>query len=189
MTEPLRKEYAKLRRRPFLMPLWLTVTAAILALVIAGWTVAYASTTMVFVLRHAETAAGAGEDPWLSVAGELRAQRLAALFDGRAEGLVLDGVIVDGTRRAQGTVRPLTAAFGIPVTVAPQDPAVAARRALDEHGGGRVLIVADAAAIPGIVQALSGVTVRAPADTDYGVLYVVARPRFSRSSVSLLSLD
>ena len=34
MTEPMRKEYARLRRRPFLTPVWLTALGGLLALVL-----------------------------------------------------------------------------------------------------------------------------------------------------------
>lgn len=189
MTEPMRKEYASLRRRPFLTPVWLTAFVGLLLFGLLAWAALSASTTTVYVLRHAEVLPGAGPDPSLSLAGELRAERLREIF-GEAPGeLALDGILVSELRRTQETARPLANALGIPVVVAPAaDPAAVARRALAEFRGGRVLIVGHSNTVPAIVESLSGQGVPAMAETDFGTLYVVARPRFSPASVSMLRL-
>ncbi len=189
MSESLQKEYAKLRRRPFLMPLGFPVAGVLLSLLIAVWLVVSASTTTIFVLRHAEAAAEGGPDPALSSAGELRAERLAQVFASQPGDLALDGVIVSSRRRTQDTARPLANALGIPVVVVDStEPREIARRALDEFQGGRVLIVGHANTVPGIVRELSGHEVPAVSETDYGTVYVVARPQFSRESVTVLRL-
>jgi len=189
MTETLRKEYAKLRRRPFLMPLGFPVAGAILLLAVAAWLVISASTTTVFVMRHAEAAPEQGGDPGLSLAGQVRAERLVEVFASQPGRMALDGVIVSDRRRTQDTARPLANALGIPVVVVPaDDPRGAVRRALDEFHGGRVLIIGHANTVPGIVRELSGEQVPAMAETDYQTLYVVARPQFSRRSVAVLHL-
>ncbi|KPK13433.1 MAG: hypothetical protein AMJ67_17555 [Betaproteobacteria bacterium SG8_41] len=188
MSESLHKEYAKLRRRPFLMPLGFPVAGALLLLVIAGWLVVSASTTTIFVMRHAETAAE-GPDPGLSPAGELRAERLAQVFASPGGDFALDGVVVSSRRRTQDTARPLANALGIPVVVVESDEAAAmARRALEEFHGRHVLVIGHSNTVPGIVRELSGRDVPPMSETDYGTVYVVARPQFSRESVTVLRL-
>jgi len=189
MTESLRKEYAKLRRRPFLMPLGFPVVGAVVLLAVAAWFVVSASTTTVFVIRHAEASNEAGGDPALSPAGESRAARLVEVFAAQPGEFALDGIIVSEFRRTQETARPLANALGIPVVVVPADDArAAARRALDEFHGGRVLIVGHSNTVPAIVRELSGDQVPAIAESDYGTVYVVSRPQFSRESVVVLRL-
>ena len=184
--DAMRKEYARLRRRPFLMPLWLPVFGVILLLAFAAWWVASASTTIVMVVRHAEAAAG--DDPLLSAEGEARAQRLAALLT-TAEGLAPDGIIVSGLRRTQETARPLAAALGLPVVVVEsRDPEAVAERALDEFHGRRVLVIGHSNTVPAIVERLARQPVPAMSESEFGALYVVAVPRFSRPVVARMEL-
>ncbi len=185
----MRKEYAKLRRRPFLMPVWLTGLVAVLALAAAAWAVLSASTTTFFVMRHAEAAAEGGMDPPLSLAGELRAVGLVELFGSASRGLVVDGIVVSGTRRSQDTARPLAAALGVPViTVESGDPDQMARRARQEFAGGRVLIIGHSNTVHEIVRELSGQKVPQMSEADYSTVYIVARPHFSRANVTAIRL-
>jgi phosphohistidine phosphatase SixA len=188
MMAVMRKEYARLRRRPFLMPLWLPVFGMIVVLAFAVWLVLSASTTLVMVVRHAEAVAGAGEDPLLSADGEARAQRLAALMT-TAQGFAPDGIVVSGLRRTQETARPLAAALGVPVVVVEEsDPRAVAERALAEFQGQRVLIIGHSNTVPAIVQRLSREAVPAMSETEFGTLYAVAVPRFSRPAVARIEL-
>lgn len=185
----MRKELAGLRRQPFLTPVWLSAIATVVALAVVVWLVLSASTTTVFVIRHAEKQAGADPDPSLSVAGQLRAERLSTIFGSAQPELGLQAIIVTELRRTQETARPLANTLGIPVVVVHADePAAAVRRALDDYAGQRVLIIGHSNTVPAIVRELSGERVPDLAETDYGTLYVVSRPRFSRSSVAVLHL-
>jgi phosphohistidine phosphatase SixA len=188
MAESMHKEYANLRRRPFLTPVWLTVLGAVVLIALLAWGVLSASTTTIFVIRHAEAAAEDGTDPSLALAGELRAVRLREIF--REPGaLGLDGILVSEYRRSQETARPLANALGIPViVVAGGDPATVAQRALAGFRGKRVLIIGDGNTVPGIVEALSGRQVMPMDATDFGTVYVITRPRLSPASVSVLRL-
>ena len=185
----MRKEYASMRRRPFLAPVWLAAFTGLVLLVLGGWLLSAASTTTVLVMRHAEKAAVAGDDPPLSVAGENRALALAEHFGRAPKGLGLDCIIVSEFKRTQDTVRPLANRLGIPVIVVPAgDSARAAARALTEYRGGRVLIVGHSNTGPALVEELSGQEVPQMSETEYGVVYLVAVPRFSRASVTRFDL-
>jgi len=187
----MRKEYASLRRRPLLAPVWIAALSGLLVIALAYWLVSAASTTTVLVMRHAEkmTVPADDPDPPLSPAGEARALELAQHFGRAPKGQGPDAIIVSEFRRTQETVQPLANRLGIPVIVVPaKEPAQAAERALAENRGGRVLIVGHSNTVPDIVKELSGEDVGEMSDTEYGVVYVVAVPRFSRASVTRLDL-
>jgi phosphohistidine phosphatase SixA len=191
IIDRMRKEYASLRRRPLLAPVWLAALGGVLVIAFCFWLLSAASTTTVYVTRHAEKQVSdpQDKDPPLAAAGEARALELAQLFGRAPKGQGLDTVIVSEFRRTQDTVRPLANRLGIPVIVVPADePALAARRALAENRGGRVLIVGHSDTVPEIVKELSGVDVGPMSEADYGIIYVVAVPRFSRASVTRLDL-
>jgi broad specificity phosphatase PhoE len=180
----MRKEYASLRRRPLLAPVWLAALAAALVVALAIWLLASASTTTIIVMRHAEKAALPAEDPPLSMAGEGRAQELAHVLGEAAAEFRIQGIFVSEFRRTQDTVRPLANRLGVPVIVVPAaDVSLVADRALDEYRGGRVLIVGHSNTVPEIVEKLSGQKVPPMAESEYGIVYVVSLPRFSRASV------
>lgn len=184
----MHKDLAGLRRQPFLTPVWLSAIGTVIALAVIVWLVMSATTTTVFVLRHAEREAGTDPDPSLSLAGQLRAQRLAGVFGADRE-LGVEAIIVTELRRTQETARPLANALGVPVVVVPAaEPRAAARRALGDYGGKRILIVGHSNTIPVIVRELSGERVAELAETDHETLYVISRPRFSRSTLSVLRI-
>lgn len=185
----MRKEYASLRRRPLLAPVWLAGLAGALFIAALAWLWLAADTTTILVLRHAEKAEAPAGDPLLSLAGETHAAELAALLGGGPPELRPQGIIVSEFRRTQETVRPLANRLGIPVLVVPtKEIEATADRALDEFRGGRVLIVGHSNTVPEIVRRLSGRTVPPIGETEYGTLYVVAKPRFGRAAVTRLDL-
>jgi phosphohistidine phosphatase SixA len=158
---------------------------------LALWLVSAASTTTVFVMRHAEklTSNPDDPDPTLAPAGEARALELAQFFGRAPKGQPLNAVVVSEFRRTQDTVRPLANRLGIPVIVVPaEDTSVTAKRALSENRGGRVLIVGHSDTVPEIVQELSGIDVGPMSEADYGIVYLVTIPRFSRAAVTRLDL-
>jgi broad specificity phosphatase PhoE len=178
------REYASLRRRPLLAPVWIAALAGVLVLAVGVWLITAASTTTVIVMRHAPKATTPPEDPPLSAAGEAFALELAQHFGRAPKGQRIGAIIVSEFRRTQETVRPLANQLGVPVIVVPAaDPARAAARALDENRGGRVLIVGHSDTVPEIVKELSGEDVGPMRETEYGIVYVVAIPRFSRAAV------
>jgi broad specificity phosphatase PhoE len=182
---------AKLQHRPFLTPIWVTVGVAGAALLFAlfmVWVWGTAGSTTVIVIRHAEQDAGDQVDARLSAAGEQRAGLLARMFGGTGPGR-LEAIYVSNTLRSRLTAMPLATRLGIPLHVAAEGDAKAiARRALREHGGGRVLIVTHRDTLPGIVAALSGVEdIPKLSAEDYGVIYVVTVPRVGHANLLRLN--
>ena len=159
----MRKEYASLRRRMFLTPVWILVVGGAIAIAVAAWTVLAASTTLVVVVRHAEKTSEAGADPPLSAAGLERAARLAALFATAPGGQGVDAIFVTQWRRTDETARPLATRSGIPVVALPADDLAALeRRILEGYRGRRVLVIGHADTVPQIVRRL----VADPAELD-----------------------
>ena len=58
----------------------------------------------------------------------------------------------------------------------------------NERSGGRALIVGHSDTVPDIVKELSGIDVGAMSEAEYGIVYVVTIPRFSRAAVTRLDL-
>ncbi len=184
------KEYASLRRRPFLTPVWILGFLGLFALGVAAWAVREASTTLVLVTRHAEKLADAVADPALSPAGLARAQRLASLLGDAPRELAVDAVFVTQWQRTASTALSLATRLGIPVIpVAAEDLAGLEARIRREYRGRRVLVIAHSDSVPVIVADLSqGAKVPPIADGEYGAVYLVAIPRWSRPSVLAMRL-
>ena len=70
------------------------------------------------------------------------------------------------------------------IVVPAADPKRVANRAVKEFRGGRVLIVGHSNTVPAIVEALSGEEVPEMDESEFGVVYLVAVPRFSRAAVT-----
>ncbi len=183
-------EYASLRRRPFLAPVWIFGLVAVFALLVAGWVTVAASTTVVVVLRHAEKSLDLTPDPPLSPAGLERAARLATIFGAGPKGLAIDAIFVTQWQRSADTARPLATRLGVPLERVPDDDRHGLeRRILDGYRGKRVLVVAHSDTVADIVQDLArGSDLPALGEIDYGMAYVIAIPRWSRPTVLALAL-
>ncbi len=177
------------RRRPFLAPLYLSLLAAG-AFFALGW-VFYntATTTVVFLVRPVEKSPGTIDDPPVSPEGEARAERLAHMFGDAVHGAGrLDGVYESDDRRAQQTAAPLIERLHTPpVVFRAADARATAARALHEHRGGTVLVIASGAALPEMVQELAGIQLTdAAGDTDF--VYVVSVPSVGRAHLARFRL-
>jgi phosphohistidine phosphatase SixA len=190
MIGPMRKEYASLRRRPFLAPVWIFTFWAAVALALAAWAVSAATTTVVVITRHAEKEPDGTADPPLSAAGLERAARLAGIFGSGGPELGIDAIFVTQWRRTAATARPLALQLGVPVIAVPADDLAALeRRIAHDYRGRRVLVIAHNDSVPALVKLLGqGVDVPALGADEYGTTYVVAIPRWSRPTVLRLSL-
>jgi broad specificity phosphatase PhoE len=113
------------------------------------------SSTTVVLVRHAERAGNAGNDPPLTGAGQQRAQALAAAMAGSG----VAAIYVSQFQRTQQTAAPTAAAAGLtPVVVntgptTQQHAADVAARARS-HAGQVVLVVGHSDTIPEIIAAL-----------------------------------
>jgi len=186
----MRKEYASLRRRPFLAPVWILSIGAILALGIAVWAFQTATTTLVVVVRHADKVADGSVDPPLTPAGIERAQRLAALLGAGTPDVGIDAIFVTQYQRSVATAHPLATLRGIPmISLNDSDLAGLEHKITHDYRGQRVLVVAHSDTIQDIVKALAkGVQVPPIEANEYGTAYVIAIPRWNRPTVLRLNL-
>ena len=143
------------------------------AMTLAGCATAGGSTAAqapaYYVMRHLQKADG--PDPALSAEGAANAQRLAALFEGRAKP---QAIYVSTTRRARETAAPLAARLGLtPKEYNPTDTAAVVARVRAEPGP--VLIVGHSNTVPDIVAALGGPRPAPLADSDYGAVWMVTK--------------
>jgi broad specificity phosphatase PhoE len=181
------RDHASLQRKPFLIPIWLTVVGGLLAMSVltcAVWVWATADSTTVIVVRHAEKVPDGSADPLLTPAGEARAESLARMFGDVPKEVRMDAIYVTAALRSRLTAAPLAARLELVPVVAAPDPRGLARRVLHDHAGGRVLIVGHSDTVPGIVKALSGVEDVPPmGDQEYDTLYLVSVPRIGRANL------
>jgi 2,3-bisphosphoglycerate-dependent phosphoglycerate mutase len=186
----MRKEYASLRRRPFLTPVWILAVLAVLGLWLAAWGLHEASTTLVVVMRHAEKADDGTPDPPLAAAGLERAGRLAAMFGASPRGLGIDAIFVTQWQRSAATARPLAARLGVPMIALKDDDLAGLKaRILGEYRGRHVLVIAHADTAGRIVRELArGADAPPVGAVDYGAAYLIAIPRWSRATVLAVAL-
>ena len=141
------------------------------AAVVLGMPAAAFAQKLIFVVRHAERAdAGmqAQTDPPLSIAGEARAQKLAAML---ADSGVKD-IFATELKRTQDTAKALAMKAGVAVEqVASKDTALLIAK-IKSHPNDVVLIVGHSNTLPAILKALAGVDVTI-ADSEYDNLFVV----------------
>jgi phosphohistidine phosphatase SixA len=183
---------AGLQHRPFLIPIWLTVIAALAIFGIAVFTVWIwftANSTTVIVIRHAEKETVSAADPALSAAGEARAALLARMFGDTKGAGRLDAIYVSATLRSRSTAAPVAARLGIaPVVAATDDPKGLARRVLRENSGRRVMVIGHVNTVPEIVSALAGRSdIPGIDEQDFATMYVVSVPRIGRANLVQLS--
>jgi broad specificity phosphatase PhoE len=166
-------------RRPFLAPLWLVLLTAVVAVGLAWLAYRSATTTVVFLVRPPEVAPGTIADPPVSPEGEARAQRLAHMFSGARGPGAVDALYVSDDLGTQQTAAPLAEQLHhAPVAFRPTEARSVAARALREHAGETVVIIASRTAFAQILRELSG-TDLPPAPTDENdVIYVLSIPTF-----------
>jgi broad specificity phosphatase PhoE len=170
------------RRRPFLAPVWLSMLAVVIAIVVAILVFRSATTTVVVLAGPVEKDVGTIDDPPLSPDGEQRALRLARML-GESPG-TLNAIYVSQTRVAQQTAAPLAERLNLhPIVVPANSVKDAVNRVLREHEGGTVLLIGTSATVPQMLSTLSGRDVAATKDDEYDTVFVVSIPTFGDSSV------
>jgi phosphohistidine phosphatase SixA len=174
----MQKELAQMRRRPLFVPLLAPVLFVALAAMAAIWFLDARSTTVVIVVRHAETEAGDDPDRGLSDAGRERALRLAHMLSQAKPVRGIDAIYASDLKRTQQTVIPLAEMMGLPVTVRPAESwKKLAATIRSEHRGQFVVAAGHANTIPELIAGLTGQNV-AVSEDEYDALFVVFVPRF-----------
>jgi broad specificity phosphatase PhoE len=169
-------------RRPFLAPLGV-IPVALLVLAAVGWLIYQgANTTAVLLVQPADKEPGTIADPPVSPEGEERADRLAQMFATPAGPGQVDVIYESDERRAQQTAAPLAERLHqSPVVFVAGDAGSAAARAVRDHSGGTILMVASGTHIAEIVEALTGSRPSDPPSADSDVLYVISVPRIGHA--------
>jgi phosphohistidine phosphatase SixA len=173
----------QMKRRPFLVPLLLPVLGlAVLAAAVA-WFVDARATTLVIVVRHAETEASTDSDPGLSVVGRERAAHLVRLLHEAKPVRGIDAVYVSELRRTQQTASPVAETSGLPVNVVPTDTwGSLPGRIRRQHHGENVLVVGNSTTVPQLVEALAGEPVTLQ-DDEYDAMFIVFLPQLAHPRV------
>ena len=126
------------------------------------------------VVRHAEKATDAGDDPPLVGSGHARAAAIAAGLAGAP----VVAVYSTDYARTRDTAAPTAAAHDLPVTPydARQPAGALAAMLRAAHAGGTVLVVGHSNTVPAIASALCGCEVAAMDESEYDRLLRVRVP-------------
>lgn len=153
----------------------------VLALGLAFFFESQATTTVIFV-RHADLAAGIGEDPGLSATGAIRAEELSRVLGDVDVVQGLDAILVAANRAARETAGPLARRVNLPVQdVDTADTDGLAKRILRDYKGKIVLVVAEPSIIPALIPEFQGSKKVPPlAEDEYDNLYVVSIPWYGK---------
>lgn len=157
-------------------PLLLPLLALLMAAAGFYWLGTWAKTTVVVLVRHAESGESASGDPDLSGAGERRVAQLGGLLEELLAGRKVDYLYAADTRRAQQTAAPIANEFRLPINLlASSDWSGIAARIQREHRGKTVVVVGYASTLPGVINQLSGQDF-AVRDDEFDAVYVVVMP-------------
>jgi len=172
-----------MRRRPFLFPLVVPILVFIGLLAAAAWVFDARATTVVFVVRHAETEQVADPDPGLSVDGRERAARLAKMLSQARPVRGIDAIFASEFKRTQQTATPLSETLALPLNVVPSATWTSLpRRIKREHRGEYVLVTGSANTVPVIIEALAGEKVSVRED-EFDAMFIVFVPQISKAKV------
>jgi phosphohistidine phosphatase SixA len=179
----MQRDLDKMRRRPFLFPLVLPVLLFIAVVAAAAWVFDARATTVVFIVRHAETEVGADPDPSLSVDGRERAARLARMLSQAQPVRGVDAIFASEFRRTHQTVMPLSETLALPVNLVPSATwNDLAKRITREHRGEYVLVAGSTNTVPQLVKALSDTDVALRED-EYDAMFIIFVPQISKTRV------
>jgi phosphohistidine phosphatase SixA len=183
MIPAMNRELDKMRRRPFFFPLLLPIVVFVVLVGVVAWVFDARATTVVVVVRHAETEPVSDPDPALSVDGRERAARLAKMLSQARPVRGIDAIFASEFRRTQQTVMPLSETLALPLNVVPSatwnDLAQKIKRT---HRGEYVLVSGSTTTVPALVEALSGekVTLR---DDEYDAMFILFVPQIANAKV------
>jgi broad specificity phosphatase PhoE len=148
----------------------------IFSLLLSGLFVsATAAQSTIFIVRHAEKADGAGNDPDLSETGRSRAEALAKMLKDTG----VTAIYATEFKRTQQTAAPLAKILGLDVTIVPaKDSTALIAKLRDSHGN--VLVVGHGNTIPDLIKGIGIATPINIAENDYDNLFVVVLDEKSR---------
>jgi len=164
------------RRRPQLAP----VMIPLLVLLVVGATMLalalWARTTVVILVRHAESGVSETGDPDLSPAGEARARVLGPFLEDALAGRGVDFLYATDLRRAQQTAASIANQFKVPINLlGSADWARLANRVRREHRGSTVAVVGGPQDLQGLSRRLLNVPLVLD-EGDYSAILVVTVP-------------
>jgi phosphohistidine phosphatase SixA len=141
---------------------------ALFFLLLAVGSLSAADPPVLFIVRHAEKAATAGNDPDLSTAGRARAESLARMLkDAR-----ITAIYVTDTERTHQTAAPVARALGLqPTVVAASDTATLADKLKAQTGN--ALVVGHGNTIPDLLKALGLPDSISIGENDYDNFFIV----------------
>lgn len=166
----------RMRRRPLLAPLLLPLLVLLAAGAGIFWLGSWARTTVVVLVRHAESPTTASGDPDLTAAGGKRAAALGVFLADLFVAGKVDHLYAADTRRAQQTAAPVANQFGLPINLLPSnDWPTLARRIRSDHRGQTVVVVGYSSALPVVLQQLAEVKIDVD-ENEFDAIYVVVLP-------------
>lgn len=140
-------------------------------------------TTTIYLVRHAEKLDPADPDTPLSPTGEQRAKDLATTLAKSG----VRAIYATDRIRTQRTVAPLAALHGIEVIVLrAEDTAGLVERITTQDKGKVVVVAGHSNTVPGIVKALSGITVDGLSEEQFDRLFKVVLPPDGTPEVTVL---
>jgi phosphohistidine phosphatase SixA len=182
----MNQDRGKLRRRPFFLPLIFPVLVFIAVVAAAAWLFDARATTVVVIVRHAETEVSADPDPGLSVDGRERAARLAKMLSQARPVRGIDAIFASELKRTQQTVTPLAETLALPLSVVPSTRwNELPKRILRGHRGEYILVSGNSSTIPVLIESLSGQKVELR-DDEYDAMFILFVPQISKTKVMRL---
>ena len=182
----MNSDLEKLRRRPFFFPLLFPVLVFIAVVAAAAWLFDARATTVVVVVRHAETEVSTDPDPGLSVDGRERAARLAKMLSQARPVRGIDAIFASELKRTQQTVTPLSETLALPLNVVPAATwNDLPRKILRSHRGEYVLVAGNSTTVPELIETLSGEKVELRED-EYDAMFILFLPQISKKKVMRL---
>lgn len=182
----MNQDLGKLRRRPFFLPLIFPVLVFIAVVAAAAWLFDARATTVVVVVRHAETEVSTDPDPGLSVDGRERAARLAKMLSQARPVRGIDAIFASELKRTQQTVTPLAETLALPLSVVPSTRwNELPKRILRGHRGEYILVSGNSNTIPVLIESLSGQRVELR-DDEYDAMFILFVPQISKTKVMRL---
>ncbi len=128
------------------------------------------SPTTVYILRHAEKAAGPQNDPPLTPAGTARAQTLAHVMTA----VDLDGIYASQAQRTQLTAQPTATAKGLSIQIYQAlDTASVTQTVLASHRGKTSMIVGHSNTVDDIMRDLGASNPPIIDDTKFDRLFIL----------------